>query len=78
MKWSIELLGAHGNLSIIDGSTPLYIALEKSYLDVARILIESGADMNIPGKNGWTQLHVASRNDHFNMVKLLIEYGAIM
>ena len=55
------------------GDTALSMASLKGRLDVARLLLESGAEINPPG---WTPLHYAAFEGHAEVVKLLLERGA--
>ncbi|KAJ4785490.1 RING/U-box superfamily protein [Rhynchospora pubera] len=62
-----------------EGKTPLILAcLRHDRLDVAKALIDFGADVNAyrPGKNGGTPLHHAIRKGHDQAVKLLLANGA--
>jgi len=45
-------------------------------LDVARLLLDRGADINAKNKNGWTPLHLAARDGHVYVARLLLERGA--
>lgn len=45
-------------------------------MDIARFLVENGADINAVTGNQWTALYAASLQDHLDIVKLLIEHGA--
>ena len=58
------------------GDTPLHWAALKGNIDIARHLIENGADVNIKDNAGWTPLHRAVRVTKYDIVKLLIEFGA--
>jgi ankyrin repeat protein len=53
--------------------TPLHVALRNGQLDVARLLIDKGADINKAGANGDTPLQSARQRD---MARLLIDKGA--
>ena len=44
--------------------------------EVAKYLVEMGADVNYVGPLGWTALMYACVNRHFNIIKLLVEKGA--
>ena len=55
--------------------SPLMMAALKGHLDVARKLIERGADVNKPG---WTPLHYASTGGHVPMIELLLENYAFI
>lgn len=45
-------------------------------LEVARFLLESGAEVNLKDKGGLIPLHNASSFGHLEIAGLLIEYGA--
>ena len=59
-----------------DGWTPLYSAANKGYLEIVKLLIENGADINKSNNDGWTPLYSAADKGHLEVVKLLIENGA--
>lgn len=58
-----------------DQSTPLIIAIEFSVYDVARLLIENGADVNVVVE-GESALKMAVENKSLEMTKLLLDRGA--
>ena len=53
--------------------SPLMLASLKGHLDLARKLVERGADVN---KTGWTPLHYAATNGHLQIIDLLLENHA--
>ena len=62
-----------------DGSTPLHCAAWKGHLEVVRILLEAGAEIEAQNQNshwGTTPLHAASHGNQKAVVELLIERGA--
>jgi ankyrin repeat protein len=52
------------------------LASSRGYVEVAKILLEQGANMAATSNNGWTPLNSASRNRHLKVVKMLLEQGA--
>jgi len=54
--------------------TPLHWA--SCSRDLARLLIERGADAAAQDKHGWTRLHRASSAGNLDLSQLLIEHGA--
>ncbi|MBV1952710.1 MAG: ankyrin repeat domain-containing protein [Cycloclasticus sp.] len=56
------------------GWSPLHRASYHCYLEVARLLISKGADVNVRDESGWTPLHWASCRGHVKMVELLISH----
>jgi ankyrin repeat protein len=61
------------NLQNLAGETPLMLAAITNHLELARLLIERGADVNKPG---WTPLHYASTRGHREMMRLLLDNEA--
>jgi len=55
------------------GETPLMLAAINNQLELAKVLIERGADVNKPG---WTPLHYAATRGHRQMMRLLLENEA--
>ncbi|KAJ7922682.1 ankyrin repeat-containing domain protein [Mycena leptocephala] len=53
---------------------PLYEAASKGHIDICRLLLERGADVNEKETDGYTALHVAS--DQYAIWRLLLEHGA--
>lgn len=61
------------------GNTPLWFAAQGPWpggVEVARVLIEAGADINRPSEHGRTALHMAAAWGHADVVRLLLENGA--
>jgi ankyrin repeat protein len=65
------------NLSIknLQGETPLMLAAINNQMDLAKVLIVRGADVN---QTGWTPLHYAASKGHVEMMRLLIEHHAYL
>jgi hypothetical protein len=58
------------------GETPLHYASESGRIEIARLLIEHGASVEVQDKAGRTPLDVASGEQHDEMIKLLLELRA--
>lgn len=56
--------------------TALHVASYKGELEVAKLLIERGADLDSRSRAGWTALHYALREGHPEVVRLLLHHGA--
>jgi ankyrin repeat protein len=56
--------------------TPLNSAAAGRHADVARLLLEGGADPDARQGSGWTPLHSAAHNGDPDMVVLLLAHGA--
>ncbi len=56
--------------------TPLWEAVDKKHLYMAKLLIDHGAEVNV--QNGWgqTPLHLAARLGYLEIVQLLVDNGA--
>jgi uncharacterized protein len=63
-----------------DGFQPLGLAAFFGHLDVARFLLERGAEVNSPSDNGLyvTPLHSAAANRHLEIARLLLEHDAMV
>ena len=59
-----------------DHYTALHWACMRAHWDVARYLIERGADVNVVGGDGGTQINWAVHHDNVEIVKLMIEKRA--
>ena len=56
--------------------TPLGVASRWGRAEIARVLLEYGADMEIPDGNNWRPLQRAVENGHVEVVQVLLEHGA--
>ena len=74
-----DLHSAGGDVNTKDalGRTPLHIATEKGYADVAMFLVENGADVNLTDVNGNTPLiFIIHKSGNLEMTERLIAKGA--
>ena len=60
----------------VDGMTALMLASESGHFEVARLLLEAGAEKECSDDDGWTALMLASDNGHLEIARLLVEDGA--
>jgi cytochrome c len=60
----------------IDGVTALYIACEAGNVELAKLLIDRGADVNLPVSWQRTPLFAANKGGYADIVKLLLNNGA--
>ena len=58
------------------GGPALYNASENGHLEIVKILINAGVDVNLPVENGLTPLHISSHKGHVEVVEALIKAGA--
>ncbi|RPB22320.1 ankyrin, partial [Terfezia boudieri ATCC MYA-4762] len=59
-----------------DGTMPLHIASAYGHQEVAKLLIDGGANVSAGKRDGTTPLYIASQNRHQGVAKLLIDRGA--
>jgi hypothetical protein len=57
-----------------EGGYPLHYA-SHSYVDIMKLLIENGADVNVRDENGKTPLHIAAFVGYEPGVRLLLKHG---
>jgi ankyrin repeat protein len=69
---------ATGTLFDINDMTALMLATAEGHLEVAKLLLEYGADVNTQNRNGWTALMLATRDGRPEIVTMLLEHGADM
>ncbi|XP_061179399.1 uncharacterized protein LOC133188025 [Saccostrea echinata] len=60
----------------VDGKTPLFVAVDKCYIETTKRLVKLGADVNIYDKFERTPLYLAADNNSFELVKYLIKKGS--
>lgn len=71
-----DLLDKGADINEWNFGTALIYAASENRLEIAKLLIDKGADMNALGKNGWTALGCAAAEGYGDMVDLLIGKGA--
>ncbi len=62
----------------VSGVTPLYGAVRSDSLNTVTLLVEHGADVNIPDDNGVTPLHYAVGNGNSEIARYLLSKGAAL
>ncbi len=55
---------------------PLHSAAAGRHLEVVRLLLANGADVNVEQQGGFTALHAAAQNGQLEMIQLLLASGA--
>jgi hypothetical protein len=60
----------------VSGSTPLHFAAENGHIEITRLLLQNGAEVNARSNYGYTPLHWAAENGHVDILHLLVENGA--
>lgn len=74
----LVLKGADVNLPSNNGFRvyPLHSAVAGNYTQIARMLIENNAQVNVRQQAGVTALHSAAQNGNIDLLILLLEHGA--
>lgn len=66
----------YGLTSPVTGWSALHFAADHNLIDIAKLLISNGADINAQDHKLQTPLYKAIWNPHVEMIKLLIDLGA--
>ena len=74
---SLTMQSMHG-VKMIEGATPLWFSAVRGRLDIVKILVKRGANVNSQTKPSSTPLHAACTNGDYEMVKYLVENNADM
>jgi Ankyrin repeats (3 copies)/Ankyrin repeats (many copies) len=61
---------------VYNRSTPLHLASRQGNEEVARVLVEHGAEVSAKDKDGSTPLHEASSGGGVDLARFLVEHGA--
>lgn len=74
----LVLKGANVNLPSENGfnAFPLHAATSNNHYNLAKMLLEAGAQPNVCQKSGVTPLHSAAQAGNIEMIILLLEHGA--
>ncbi len=64
------------NQKNVGGATALHIAARRGNLEICKILVESGANVNIADNEGWTPLMRAALAKNADLIKFLINQGS--
>lgn len=77
----LELIKNHLAQNLINicdesGRSPLFLACERGWLDVAELLCSKGAHVNLVSQDGVNALTVAIHHKNARLIKLLIKYKA--
>lgn len=57
-------------------TSPLYISAQEGFLDVVKVLVKNGQDIEFSYREGFTPLYIASQRGKLDVVKYLYRKGA--
>jgi ankyrin repeat protein len=72
LAWGVNVNERH----FFTRDTLLIEAAANGHVDVVKLLIENGADVNLKGEAWYGPLHAAAARGHIEVVKILLENGA--
>lgn len=75
-RFEVTEFNDEGNIHTSIASLPLLKHLKPEQLQLAKILIAQGADINYVARDGYTPLALAAMAGEFELVNLLLEHGA--
>lgn len=58
------------------GSNPLHVAAIQNRIEIIKLLIVAGVDINHQGEHGYTPLHEAVEQNNKDAVEVLLQLGA--
>ena len=65
----------------IENQTPLHLAAQRGYPDMAEVLLDHGADVNAANDDGDTPLHLSLKMElmfKYHMVRCTLQYPEFM
>ncbi len=68
---SLMRVGVDLDIKNIEGTTPLMAAAEYGVIDIAKILIENGANVKATNNVSETAYDIAMKNENFDLAKLI-------
>lgn len=76
-----KLIREHPKLVNLAGSdemnsTPLHLAVKNNRYEIARLLLENGAEINPRNKHGMTPLHLAAMSGNTEVARMLLSRNA--
>ncbi|CAC5388468.1 unnamed protein product [Mytilus coruscus] len=75
IQWCINHNG-EVNQCRINGTTPFKVAAQQGWTEIARMLLDKGADYDKCNNDGWTPVMSACRYGHTEIVRILLDIGA--
>lgn len=77
LKRLIQIMPSYVNNQMVNGITPIYLAVQERNLPITKLLLRSGANLNLRAEEGMSVIHVACQNGDLTMVQMLNEeFGA--
>jgi hypothetical protein len=57
-------------------SVPLHLAIQNNRFEIAKVLLENGADVNARNDHGMTPLHLAAQSGDVELAQMLLSHNA--
>jgi ankyrin repeat protein len=72
------VVGAYGDIAVPGDGSPLIMAAREGFRDIARMLIERGADVNLAVAGDGNPLIMAAREGYLEIARMLLDRGALV
>ena len=76
VEWLVGEMGVPAETVMVNGGRPIVIAAEQGELEVVRVLLRAGVNVNSASANGRTVLYGAALRGHVEVVRALLTAGA--
>lgn len=73
LKRLIQIIPSYVNIQMVNGITPIYLSIQEKNIPITKLLLRSGANLNLRAEEGMSVIHLACQNGDLTMIQLLKE-----